>query len=96
MAIEDAAVLSHLLGSLTTTDRHGLKKSFQAYDAVRRIRSQRLVTTSRDAGNLYEFQKDGVLDDASLLGKDVQERMRWIWNVDLDEQVKEGLKLMES
>ena len=71
MAIEDAAVLSALLGNVKGADPSELERALRAYDAVRRPRTQRLVTTSRDAGMLYDFQKEGVGDDPELIKQDL-------------------------
>ncbi|KAL1966024.1 hypothetical protein VTN77DRAFT_4964 [Rasamsonia byssochlamydoides] len=91
MAIEDALVLSRLLGEVQ--DREQLGKAFRAYDAVRRPRTQKLVTTSRDAGCLYEFQKEGIGDDVEALRKNLDGRMRWVWDLDLEEHLREAMRL---
>jgi salicylate hydroxylase len=96
MAIEDAAVLSSLLGHIKQPDRSILGKLFEAYDQLRRPRSQKLVTTSRDAGQLYDFQKDGVLDDPQKLKSDIEERLRWIWEIDVEAHCAEAVKLMDG
>ena len=93
MAIEDAAVLSRLLSHVKSP--MDLKEAFKGYDAVRRPRTQRLVTTSRDAGMLYDFQKEGVSDDPESLRADIETRMRWIWDVDLEAQIRGGESLMQ-
>lgn len=38
-------------------DKEQLRKVFKAYDAAQRLRTQKLVKTSRDTGYLYGFQK---------------------------------------
>lgn len=55
MAIEDSAVLSRLLGTIKTADTAQLRKAFTAYSPVRKLRTQQLVTTSRNAGKLDDF-----------------------------------------
>ncbi|OCL07998.1 salicylate 1-hydroxylase-like protein, partial [Glonium stellatum] len=94
MAIEDAAVLSTLLGKIKEPTPHALKAALAAYDAVRRPRSQRLVTTSRDAASLYQFQKEGIWDDKTRMTEDIQTRYRWIWDFDLEAHFQEALELM--
>lgn len=96
MAIEDAAVLSTLLGHINNSDPAILAKVFEAYDQLRRPRSQKLVTTSRDAGQLYDFQKEGILDDPQKLRDDIEQRMRWIWEIDMEEHCTDAVKIMEK
>lgn len=96
MAIEDAAVLSVLLGNVKGAGPSGLERAFRAYDAVRRPRTQRLVTTSRDAGMLYDFQKEGVGDDPELIKQDLLQRMKWIWDLDLTQHCKDAVELMDQ
>lgn len=96
MAIEDAAVLSRLLGQVNQPDPQILGRVFETYDVVRRPRTQRLVTTSRDAGLLYDFQKEGVWDDPKKLREDMEHRLRWIWDEDLDEHCAAAVKLLNS
>lgn len=91
MAIEDALVMSRVLAMVD--EASDIPKAFRAYDAVRRPRSQKLVTTSREGGMLYEKQLEGVGDDIPLIQKHLEERMKWIWNVDLEAHVEEAQKL---
>lgn len=60
-----------------------LDKAFKAYDEVRRERTQKLVTTSKDAGRLWDFELEGCLDDVDALQQNMENRMHWIWNADL-------------
>jgi salicylate hydroxylase len=96
MAIEDAAVLSRLLGHVGDADPAILTKVFHAYDQLRRPRSQKLVTTSRDAGQLYDFQKDGILDNPHRIKADIDQRMRWIWEIDMEAHCAEAVKIMDT
>ncbi|KAL3448200.1 hypothetical protein BJX65DRAFT_276075 [Aspergillus insuetus] len=94
MAIEDAFVLSRLLGHVR--EKSQLEAVFKAYDAVRRPRTQRLVETSRDAGYLYQFQKPGVGDNVEALRADLDGRMRWVWDIDLMEHLREAEMLLKE
>ncbi|KAI9666063.1 MAG: hypothetical protein M1821_003998 [Bathelium mastoideum] len=94
MAIEDAFVLSRLLAR--ARKRKDIEKVFHAYDAVRRPRTQKLVSTSRDAGCLYEFQKKGVGDNLEALKEDLDGRMRWVWDADLEEHLQQAFKVYEG
>jgi len=54
MAIEDAYVLSTLMGHVEHVDQ--IEKAFKSYDAVRRERTQKLVTTTREASHIWELE----------------------------------------
>ena len=90
MAIEDAFVLSNLLGSVD--DAREIETAFQAFDRIRRPRTQKLVTTSKEAGELWDLEAAGIGDDMEKFRADVQVRMDWIWDVDLEGQLREGKK----
>ena len=92
MAVEDAYVLSNLLGE--AEDSAGAELAFKAYDAVRRERTQKLVATSREAGQLWELELDGVADDLGKVKENVEKRMRWIWEEDLEMEIQEGRRIM--
>lgn len=94
MAYEDAYILSSLLGQAESP--HQISKAFQAFDAVRRPRTQRLVATSRSAGALYEFCHEGIGADLAKLKENVATRHLWIWEVDLPAEVERAKKIMAS
>lgn len=96
MAIEDAAVLSRLLGAIEKSDATALQAAFRVYDAIRRPRSQKLVTTSREAGELYEFQVPGIMDDMEKVSANLHQRLRWIWDIDVEELCQEAVKLLRE
>lgn len=86
MAIEDALVLGSALGLVWKAA--DLPKAFEAFDAVQRPRSQRLVTTSHEGGMLYEMELPGVEGDVEKIKDCLGSRMQWIWDVDLQANVK--------
>ena len=92
MAIEDAYILSELLGSID--DSTGIEKAFKAYDAVRRERTQKVVSTSREAGTLWELEK--YKGDLKKTFEDMDTRFNWIWNGDLEAEIVEGYEKMRS
>jgi salicylate hydroxylase len=55
---------------------------FHTYNAVRRPRTQKLVTTSRNAGLFYDFQKEDEKDGPELFKQGLLERVKWVWNID--------------
>lgn len=77
--------MSGLLGEVKNRDE--IEKAFRAYDEVRRPRTQKLVKTSQEAGELYELQLDGVMDDIEKVIEDLEQRYDWIWEVDLDAEL---------
>ena len=81
MALDDAYVLASLFGEVHRME--GIEEAFRVYGGVRRKISQRLVSTSRDAGDLYEFRKGGVGDDVERV-RDLDESYRWVWRVGLE------------
>ncbi|KAI9642265.1 hypothetical protein NHQ30_009067 [Ciborinia camelliae] len=99
-AIEDAFILSNLLGDCTEVSQ--LESVFKAYDEVRRPRSQKVVTTSREAAELYEFESKEVVGgedkdvDIEEMKKRLRERCKWIWNEDLGEQLARARGLMRG
>ncbi|APA09077.1 hypothetical protein SS1G_02963 [Sclerotinia sclerotiorum 1980 UF-70] len=98
-AIEDAFILSNLLGDCRNL--RDIENAFRAYDMVRRPRSQKIVKTSREAAELYEFENEevvraaeGIVDIEGMKEK-LRERTRWIWDEDLGLQLQEARKIME-
>lgn len=93
-AIEDAHVLAELLGDPRVTEVKHVVAAFQGYDAVRRPRSQKVVTTSKENADLLCLCLDGVGDDEERLKQTFQERLRWLWEVDVEEQVERARRAM--
>jgi salicylate hydroxylase len=91
-AIEDAYILTHLLGKIDSAK--DIEDAFRAYDSVRRPRSQKVVRTSRDAAALYEFEDDNVGADLDLIKKTLEARYDWIWDEDLPQQLKKAQDVM--
>jgi salicylate hydroxylase len=93
-AIEDVFVLSNLLGQVNAVA--DIEKAFHAYDAVRRPRSQKVVTTSRDAVKIYEFEDEKLGNNLNVITQTLKKRYDWIWNEDLHQQLKEAQNIMGS
>ena len=75
MAMEDAFILSKLLGQII--DVHDIPAVFKVYDAIRRPRSQRLVSTSHEADQLYDLELTEPGDDETLR-TNLETRYNWI------------------
>ena len=94
MAYEDAYILSALLGEVKTSDH--ICRAFEAFDSVRRPRTQRLVATSRTCGALYDFVHEGIGDDLAKVKENVDIRHKWIWEIDLPGEVEKAKKSLKS
>jgi salicylate hydroxylase len=92
MCVEDAYILGKLLSQCKS--KADLGNAFSAYDAVRRPRSQKLVTTSKEAGMLWEFEGEDVGDDLESLEKNAIKRMDWIWDHDITEDLRRARDMM--
>jgi salicylate hydroxylase len=79
-ALEDAYILSGLLGQVRSVDE--IEDAFKIYDATRLPRTQRLATTSREGRETYELENEDVADDEEKLRRNLDERQWWIWNHD--------------
>ena len=88
-AIEDALILSHVLGLITSPS--GIPAAFQAYDSVRRPRGDKAVRTSEEAGELIGLQEEMVERVGGLegVGRELGGRMEWLWGADIGGMVGE-------
>jgi salicylate hydroxylase len=83
MAIEDAAVLAHVLGGAPN-----LPAAFRAYETLRKPRTRAIVEQAVSNGRLYHLPHAlALFRDAALkwgLGRQLLDRMDWIyrWRVD--------------
>ena len=93
-AIEDALVLETILG--VTKSKEQIPNAFAAFDQLRRARTQRVCTTSREAGKLFGMKAEGVGDDLEKMGRALDKRMHWIWQRDMKQQRDAGVKLFEE
>lgn len=94
--IEDAYVMASLLGHSDTLTPDDVDRAFRAFDTVRRPRTQRVVSTSRAAGQLYDFELPGVEHDVEKIALELGSRYDWIWNVDLDEHLTQAVEFMDQ
>ena len=95
-AIEDAHVLAELLGDHRVQSARDVEAAFQAYDEIRRPRAQRVVTSSKENADLLCLCLNGVGDDETKLKATFQERMRWLWDLDVQDQVEQARQKMMS
>lgn len=89
-AVEDGYVLSKALADwLAGGRKSSLKEWMDLYQRIRLPRAQKVVSTSRQAGELYELESPDLADlsfDEALptVVERLKTRMQWIWSEDLD------------
>ena len=93
-AIEDAHVLSELLGDARVTEAEHVVEAFKAYDAIRRPRSQRVVTSSKENAYLLCLCLKDVGDNEEKLRETFQRRLRWLWDIDVEEEAERAKIIM--
>lgn len=93
MAFEDSYILSTLLSELGEVGR--IEDVFEAFDAVRRPRTQLQVKTAREVFEKSGFcyQDDG--DDLDKLKESVRSRY-WMWDVDLPGEVQRARSILRK
>jgi salicylate hydroxylase len=94
--IEDAYIMASLLAHSSIKTDVDIPRAFKAFDAVRRPRSQRVVSTSREQGHLYDFELLGVEDDVEKIGALLRTRSTWIWDVDLGKHLADAVAIMDQ
>jgi salicylate hydroxylase len=93
-AIEDAHVLAELLGDSRVSSVDDVVAAFKAYDEVRRPRSQRVVTSSKENADIFCLCCDGVRDDPVKLRETLDQRLKWLWDLDVRDQVERAREKM--
>jgi salicylate hydroxylase len=89
-AFEDASTMLTLLKEVKSVWQ--IPKAFEAFDAIRRPRSQKVVELSRMFGRLYAFMEEGVGDDLDKIRKKMREAAAIMNDADLQEQNKEAVR----
>ncbi|KAF7553482.1 hypothetical protein G7Z17_g3607 [Cylindrodendrum hubeiense] len=92
MAVEDAYVLGRILQHVKLAD--DLPAAFEAFSKARLARTQDLVSTSREAGQIWHFEKEG--DDIEKIKANLKDRMSWIWNRDLTIDADEAVATFKT
>lgn len=87
IAIEDAFILSYLIGDAYVRSEEDVFAAFKAYDTICRPRGQKVIITSKECGDLLSFQKPGFEDSPELIAANLQERYLWIWNQNVAEML---------
>ncbi|MFZ6049258.1 salicylate 1-monooxygenase [Pseudomonas sp. CR3202] len=87
--LEDAYFLARLLGD-PQASQDNLGELLAAYDALRRPRACRVQRSSWEAGELYELRDPAVGADEQALGTTLASRFDWLWNHDLDADLRDA------
>ncbi|EKV19073.1 Salicylate hydroxylase, putative [Penicillium digitatum] len=93
-AIEDAHVLAELLSDSRVSSVDDVVAAFKAYDDIRRPRSQRVVTSSKENADIFCLCFDGVRDDPMKLKETLNQRLKWLWDLDVQNQVERAREKM--
>lgn len=94
MAIEDAWLMSALLAEVK--DVSDVQAAFNAFEKERIERTHKLVTTSKEAGQLYDFELPGHEDDVDKIAENLRNRMGWIWNEDLEKELERARRTFKD
>ena len=95
-AFEDALILTRLLTADSIQSAKDIEGAFQAYDAIRRPRTLRVVETSRENGEVCMMKGHKTGTDFDKIKADLDHRFEWIWYEDLDAQVSTALKKLRE
>ncbi|RDW57707.1 hypothetical protein BP5796_12508 [Coleophoma crateriformis] len=95
MGVEDALVVVSVLEK-ALSNISGLSKAeavtaaLQAYSTVRLERSQWLVSSSRDMGEIYQWRYSATGSDPMKIKAEIETRSRKIWDYDVDQMLAEA------
>jgi salicylate hydroxylase len=93
-AIEDIMILAKLLENTQTPSE--LNAALQAYDHVRRPRSQRIVESSKVTGLILCGKAHGIELDPEKLSAALAPRWDFIFGLDMKEHQNEAIRVMDS
>ncbi|OJD36655.1 salicylate hydroxylase [Diplodia corticola] len=96
-ALEDAVVLAHLLALVKTPEQ--LEPAFRVYDAIRRPRAQKVVTTSLTSGMVKLWLDPDLGSDMEKIVENGNQSLHWIWQHDISadlEQAERDFYRLES
>nr|POF02488.1 6-methylsalicylic acid decarboxylase ata [Quercus suber] len=104
-AIEDSLVLHQVLGKYLDPARpkrfpftraQTVKVILQAYDTVRRFRSQKVINVSAETARFLTGNEPGVGMGAAELREHLTGRQHWIWDCDQVQQAKDAMLVFEE
>ena len=95
-AFEDALVMCSLLTDETIDKPQHVESAFAAYDAIRRPRTLKVVSTSRENGEICMMRGESTGEDFGKIKAALDERFHWIWHEDLDQQVQKAKAILHD
>ncbi|KAL4818753.1 hypothetical protein BDW67DRAFT_189968 [Aspergillus spinulosporus] len=100
MGVEDALVLAELLervqrGSVGEERKKNIELALKTYSDVRIERSQWLVKSSREMGDLYEWRYEGIGGDGVKCKAEWERRSKVIWDFDVQGMVDQAKEAYE-
>ncbi|KAH8712047.1 hypothetical protein GQ44DRAFT_625943, partial [Phaeosphaeriaceae sp. PMI808] len=104
MATEDSCVLHTLLGKYLDPERmarnkfsrtQSIRLALQSFDSVRRLRSQKVVVRSAEMCRLLSCTEEGASMSQDEMNRNLDGKLRWIYDGDQEEQVRDVCMLFE-
>jgi salicylate hydroxylase len=93
-ALEDAYILSNLLGHCTSIA--DIPYAFQAYDIVRIPRTHRVIKDSFEQGKVMGFHGTETGDDVEKIAHKLNNAQRWIWDIDLPKELEKAMVIFDE
>ena len=93
-ALEDSAVLDHLFSEITEPSQ--IPSAFEAYDTVRRPRSQKVVDLARQFGRVYAYAEDNMHNDPAKMKQFFAGAAAFTNNADLQRQNDDAMNLFKA
>jgi hypothetical protein len=67
-----------------------MRDSFHIFNKIRKPRTQRLIDSSRAAGQVYEFAHKGIMDNIKKVRENLLVRFEWIWSHDICHELEKA------
>lgn len=94
MVIEDAFILGHLIGNISSTGE--INAAFGAFDAIRRPRCQQIIDAGRETGRLFCGQDEAAGLNPGKLGEAIGRRFGLVGGLQLKPHKAEALATMRT
>ncbi|KAK8001661.1 FAD/NAD(P)-binding domain-containing protein [Apiospora marii] len=94
MVIEDAFILGHLIGNISSTRE--INAAFRAFDAIRRPRCQRVIDAGRETGRLFCGQDETAGLNPAKLGEALGRTFAHVGGLELKPHREDALETMRT